>query len=232
MAAGQRLERVLQLGHRNEGLQVRRVGVGGYQVARGSVVAIRGDAVSGEVEQHPVIGLDEPGHRLAEQRAQGVAARVQQGRVHVEVLLLRQHLRQPPRVADRGLQRRHLLVGIDADDEGVVPRERQRLLVLARCRVAHGAPPDGEVPGEPFVGVRDLARRLDAVDRPRRAVLVAGRERRLRQQEVVDLLGGDDQLEALDRLVDAVLEGEVSVGTIAPDGGPRVARRNGSLLRM
>ena len=192
MTAGQRLERVLQLGHRNEGLQVRRVGVGGDQVARGSVVAIRGDAVSGEVEQHPVIGLDDRGHRLAEQRAQGGAARVQQGRVHVEVLLLRQHLRQPPRVADRGLQRRHLLVGVDADDEGVVPRNGSACWSWRACRVARDPPPDGEVPGEPFVGVRDLARRLDAVDRPRRAVLVAGRQRGLRQQEVVDLLGGDD----------------------------------------
>ena len=137
VTAGQRLERVLQLRHRHQGLQVHRVGVGWYQVACRPVVAIRGDAVSGEVEQHPVVGLDAPGHRFADQRAHRVAASVQQRRLHVEVLLPGQHLRELTRVVDRGLQRRHLLVGIDADDEGMVPGEVQRRLIVARRVVVH-----------------------------------------------------------------------------------------------
>ena len=164
MAAGQRLERVLQRGHRHQGLQVHRVGVGRHQVAGRPVVAVGGDAVPGEVEEHPVVGRDEAGHGLAEERAHGGAARIQQRRMHVEVLLLGQHLRQLARVADRGLERRHLLVGIDADDEGVVPGERQRRWSVAtRCRPvvwcapcglrrrlpAHDA--DVEVLGEPLV---------------------------------------------------------------------------------
>ena len=137
MTAGQLLERVQQFRHRHQGLQVHRVGVGWYQVACRPVVAVRGDAVSGEVEQHPVVGLDAPEHRFADQRTHRVAAGVQQRRLHVEVLLPGQHLREFTRVVDRGLQRRHLLVGIYADDEGMVLLERQRRLIVARRDVVH-----------------------------------------------------------------------------------------------
>ena len=76
------------------------------------------------------IGLDEPGHRVAEQGAQRVAARVEQRRVDVEVLLLRQHLRQPPRVADRGLQRRR---DVAAQTGFRVAPERRRRPASARA---------------------------------------------------------------------------------------------------
>ncbi len=54
--------------------------------------------------------------------------------------------------------------------------------------------------------------------RPGPAISLAEGELRLRQQEVVDLFGGDDQLEALVRRVDAVLEQvEVVRRAVAPD---------------
>ena len=57
--------------------------------------------------------------------------------MNVEVLLLGQYLRELTRIVDRGLQRRHFLIGIDADDEGMMPGEGQRRLVVARRDVVH-----------------------------------------------------------------------------------------------
>ena len=137
MPAGQRIERALQVGHRHERLHVGRIGVGRHQVARRPIVAICGDAVSGEIEDDPVVGLDQPGHGLAEQTAQRRARHIEHWRVHGEVLLPGQHLRQPAGVVDGCLQGRDLFVGVDPDDEGVVPREGQRGVVFARGSLVH-----------------------------------------------------------------------------------------------
>ena len=114
-----------------------RVGVGGHQVARRPVVAVRGDAVSGEIEEHSIIGRDEPAIVSPSSVRSASPRAFSKRRVHDEVLLFGQHLRQPAGIVDGGLQGRHLLVGVDADDEGVVPREGQRL----RGRRATGCRP-------------------------------------------------------------------------------------------
>ncbi len=53
------------------------------------------------------------------------------------MLLFAQHLGQALGIGDGGLQRRHLLVGVDADYEGMMFGEREVVTGLVPCELVH-----------------------------------------------------------------------------------------------
>jgi len=158
------------------------------------------------------------------------------GKVQQRQALAREGLaeiRGCPDTAGRGLRRRqthlrlHLGMGLHDD---LTACDRQ---VLRPHGVERPHDADPQLPGEPFVLVHQLRAGADAADAagagirpniPCRRHDLPQRQIVLTEQEVVDLLRADDQLEALDRLVLAVVQEKVVVGFRAPERRPATTR--------
>ena len=124
VAAGQRGQPGVQVGHGEHAGGVAGYGVLGDQVAGRAVVAVERDAVAGEVDEQAVVVAEAGRQFFGEERAQplprdGLAGgRLGQQECLVAVRGAQQFL-QPCGVVDRGGQRRDAAaVGVDADDDG------------------------------------------------------------------------------------------------------------------